>query len=314
MKAYAYVTFVMRNDSFISGAIVLAHALKHQSQRADLVCLVTKDVSDQGRSILNLVFDYVVCTEEIVVQHTNQCGRKDRPYLFTRLQALRLGINGDLGFKYKKIVLLDADILPICDYDQLFDINTPAGIINEEKAHFVEKSSLQDGKLLWHDVYEPICSHGEKIPRYITDRVAENPKNLGVNACLWVLKPDYEAYVDILKQIRQPENVAMIRQFDWPEMQFMTHYWSGEWHNIDIRFASFNAQPRLSDVKGTHFAGLKPWQEKQLASLQHYSRYEDYQLWYVMFETLCRWHEPKLLEFSKVDKILKLIQHLRKEI
>lgn len=314
MGKYAFATFVMRNDSFIPGALVLSHALRVQNTKADLVCLVTKDITEIGKDVLKAVFDHVICIDEITVSHSRHHQRQDRPYLFTRLQALRLGSNGGLGVAYDKVVLLDADILPIYGYDDLFKINTPAGILNVEKSNFVEPSKvhpIESGKLLWHDRFEPICPHGRRIPKEITDAVKHDATNLGVNACLWVLEPCALELEQILDSLRHPSAAELISVYNWPEMQYMTAFWSGLWHNVDIRYASFNAQPCLSSIKGTHFAGLKPWDEKHIGSIAHYSRFDDYQLWYSTFEALCKWHAPSVVAHPKVRRLLAMIEKNR---
>ena len=110
-KRNAYVTFVMRNDSFIPGALVLTHSIKKYQTQHDLVCLITNSISSQGKSCLEQLYDKVIPVDEIYLEHPNSIGRSDRSVLFTRLQCLRLGANGGLGTDYEKIVVLDADIL-----------------------------------------------------------------------------------------------------------------------------------------------------------------------------------------------------------
>ena len=62
----------------------------------------------------------------------------------------------------------------------------------------------------WHEIYENICPHGERIPKDITDRVLQYPDNLGVNASLWVLKPSMAEYESIMEDIAREETRAMI--------------------------------------------------------------------------------------------------------
>lgn len=308
MKKYAYVTFVMRNDSFVPGALVLAYALRKQNTVADLVCLVTSDVSTKARKALSVVYDHVVEISEKTIAHPIAKGRNDRPYLFTRLEALRLGKNGDLGFDYDKIVLLDADIMPLEQYDALFEINAPAGILNEKKCHFLEPSAFKKGLLKWHDVYNSQCPHGTKIPKQLTNRVWEDPENLGVNACLWVLEPCMAQYHQIFNSLKKPEHLHKVHRFKWPEMQYMTYFWSGKWHNVDIKYAGFNGQPGLKHLYGTHFAGIKPWQENNPTVLKRCIQFQDYQLWFQNFYELCQYVYPALKEVPKIRRLITKIE------
>lgn len=306
-KKYAYVTFVMRNDSYIPGALVLAYRLLKMGTPHDLICLITPDITLSGRDALETLYTHVVIVDEIKVQHTRQHERQDRPYLFTRFNVLRLGLDGDLGFDYDKIVMMDADIMPLTGYDALFNINTPAGIINEKKEHWYvhDDKVMDDGRTIWHSVYEEICAHGLPIPSFITDRVWHDSSNMGVNACLWVLEPNMMDYNNILNIVGCHKVLDKISTFNWPEMQFATAYYSGRWHSIDIRYCAYNAYPSVEMVKGTHFAGLKPWNDKNHKALSHYFGHDDYRMWYKELYEMCMWVFPKLKNMPKIRRLLR---------
>ena len=290
MNKYAYVTFVMRNDSFIPGALVFAYALRKQQTKHDLVCLVSEEVSEKGIDTLQKLYDKVIVMNELFVPHKDRHERQDRPFLFTRFNAFRLGKDGDFNQSYEKIVLADADILPLKNYDTLFELNTPAGIINEFKSHCME---YKDGKYIipdtvndnntwiWHDVYNDV-PHGTLIDKKVTNNVLNDPENMGINACLYVLEPSMEVYNDITKDITKQDVIETISTFKWPEMQYLTYKFSGLWHNIDLKYASFNGYPKLDILYGSHFAGLKPWNIKN-KSVKVFGRFPDYKLWYNTF-------------------------------
>ena len=311
-KQCAYVTFMMRNDSYLPGAMVLGHKLRKLNTPHDLVCLITKDITGQARYALNQVYDHVIQVDTIEIKHNRRQERQDRPYLFTRFQALRLGRDGDLGVGYDKIVVLDADVLPLYDYDALFDVDAPAGIINERKSNCqsikdgYDKDSLKE-KWIWHDIYSESCGHGQTIPKAYTDRVREDRDNMGVNACLWVLEPNMQEYDDLLKVARSDTMQDLVCDgFNWPEMQFATLYWSGKWHNVDIRYCSFNGYPSLAVLKGTHYAGLKPWSLNKLPSVIHYCKYDDFRLWFSEYVEMMTIRYPELKKCPRLMKLLDI--------
>jgi hypothetical protein len=193
---YAFVTFLMMNVSYLASVLLLAYGLKKQNSRSDAVCLVTEELGDEERFALELVFDQVIDVEKIFIPHKRRQKRQDRPFWFTRLHALRLGPDGDMGFRYEKVGILDADIYPLRNFDHLMSLNTPAGIINESKTHFVEIDDEGEfvippdvdrtGKWKWHALYEPICPHGHPIPKEITDRVIDNVSNRGLIGAMYI--------------------------------------------------------------------------------------------------------------------------------
>lgn len=319
MSKYAYVTFVMRNDSFIPGALVFAYALRKQKTPYDLVCIVSEGVTEHGKKALEAIYTHVVKIKEVYVAHNERHERQDRPYLFTRFNAFLLGKDGGYGLNYEKIVLADADILPIANYDDLFELPTPAGIINEFKEHCVQyengvyikpKSIELNETWVWHDVYGDV-PHGTLIPRYITNRVIADSNNKGILAALWVLKPSKETYDSIITDTLNPNMTRYIANFKWPEMQYLTYKFSGLWHNVDLKYASFNGYPTLDILYGTHYAGLKPWNMKN-KSVQVFGRFDDYTLWYETFMHMID-DFPQLLKFRKLSRLHNQVSDMVKK-
>jgi glycogenin glucosyltransferase len=261
----------MRGDGYLPGALVLAYALKQQTEY-DLICLVTNDISERARRALQSLYNHVLPISELRMESAVRHGRSDRNILLTRFEALRLGA------LYDKIILLDADVLPLGGYDGLFSLSAPAGVL-----------------------FEPALPHGAPIPKDVTDRVRSDLGNMGVNAGLWVLEPSADEYGDVLKALRDPEIMALTERFPWPEMQLATLLWSGRWTNIDARYCFIGSHPRPEALNGIHLAGLKPWQVKN-RSVGHYARYPDFQLWYQMYSAMY-WSIPLLRENQKLRRL-----------
>lgn len=318
-RDHAFVSFLMLSDSFLPGVIEQAYELAEQAPGVPRVCLITDHVSTEARSALDVLFDHVVVVETVYVPHKRRHARQDRPFLLTRLQALRLGPDGDLGFPFRKIVLLDADIMPLKRYDQLFLLEGPAGILNEQKAHFVatdEKGRYRapadvdiTGRWVWHEVYQSV-GHGRRIPRELTDRVTHDRGNLGVNTALMVLNPSADEFRGIEDDLRRPETLELLSErFDWPDMQYLTMRWSGTWVNVDASFCGFCGYPSLASLCGTHFAGVKPWGYKNEKSWRHYSRFPDFVYWQRRF-LRCMGEHAALRRVKKLDRVARAIREL----
>lgn len=319
---YAFMTFVIRNDSFLPGALVFAYALRQLHTQADLVCMVTKDISEPARLAMEKLFDRVVEVQEIYIAHQRRQERQDRPFLFTRFQALQAGTDGALHLGYEKIALADADVLPLCCYDHLFTLEAPAGILNEAKANCMEYDSdgkyiipatvAEYGKWNWHRLYDPLCPHGAKIPAEITNRVSTDMENMGINSSLWVLEPSQEEYEHLLAEANKPEMSTLIgSKFNWPEMQFASVYWSGKWTSIDLRFSSFNGYPQLDVLCGTHFAGFKPWKFKEPGTFARFSRFPDYKQWQHHYMEMMDKY-PQLHQLTRLTRLENEIRSLTK--
>ncbi len=318
-KKYAFVTFLMMNDSYVASALMMAYGLKLQNSKADAVCMITEEISSEARASLKIVFDKVIEIEKIFIKHKQRKGREDRPLWFTRLNCLRMGKDGDLGLNYDKVCILDADVFPLRNYDNLFSLAAPAGMINEKKEYcleFDEKGKYvfgdqleKMGKWNWHQRYESICKHGERIPKELTDRVKEDVTNLGLNGSIYVFDTSKKELDSILEDVKKPEIYEYVGNlFKWPDMQYFTMRWSGEWTSIDIRFSSFNGYPKLDLLCGCHYSGFKPWYFNK-KGLNIYKNHEDFLFWYKTYLQMMQQY-PSLNRNVKLKNIVKKIRKL----
>ncbi|MCP4361839.1 MAG: hypothetical protein GY796_27825 [Chloroflexi bacterium] len=314
---FAYATLFTLNDSYLPAVLLLAYGLRRQNTKADLICLVTPEITCSARKALRLLYDVVLEVEPIVVPHKLAGKRPYLPLVFTKLHVLRLGADGDLGRHYDKIILLDADLLPQKHYDHLFTLPAPAGSINEHKTHVMEwgadgnfiipDSVYQDGTWNWHQIYAN-CPHGRPIPKEITDRVADDPSNMGIISSLLILEPSLAEYAAIRQDLERPQIQQLVgQQFTWPEMQYLTLRWSGQWTNVDLRFHSLNGYPDLSVLFGIHYTGFKPWQFRKQGSMERYGRRADFQHWYEMYGRMMKDY-PTLHTFKKLCRLQSQIE------
>jgi len=290
MNKNAFVTFIIRNDSYLPGALVFGYGLRLQNTKNDLICIVSDNISQNAINSLKEIYDDVLVIDEVYVPHERRHERQDRPFLFSRFNAFRLGKGGDLGKKYDKIIIADCDILPLNNYDKLFDLPAPAGIINEKKEfcmeyqngkYIVPNSVDENGKWIWHKVYEDY-PHGTLLPKAITDRINVDKENMGVNASLMLFTPSMDLYKSIMDDLAKEEIQKEISLYKWPEMQYITLKLSGNWTNVDLKYSSFNGYPKIDVLHGIHYAGLKPWSIKN-KSIKSYGKFEDYQLWFYTY-------------------------------
>ena len=319
MSKYAYVTFIIRNDSYMPGALVFGYALRLQQTKHDLICIVSENISERAINALKVVYDDVIVMEELYVPHERRHERQDRPFLFSRFNAFRLGEDGDLGKKYEKIMIADCDHLPLRNFDALFDLPAPAGIINEKKEHcmeyvdgvYIKPDSVElDGTWNWHEIYKHV-PHGTLIPKEITDRIKTDKDNMGVNTSVCMFKPTMELYNSIMDDLLLKEVQDEISSYDWPEMQYISLKLSGQWTNIDLRYSSFNGYPKIDVLYGIHFAGLKPWSIKN-KSVKSFGKFEDYQLWNYTYLKMMEEY-PELENVGKLRRIRDFIADLMKD-
>lgn len=315
MSKNAFVTFIIRNDSYLPGALVFAYGLRLQHTKNDLICIVSDNISETAIADLKILYDDVLVIDEVYVPHDRRHERQDRPFLFSRFNAFRLGKDGDLGKDYDKIIIADCDLLPLSNYDSLFDLPAPAGIINEKKEfcmeyangkYIIPETTEKNGEWLWHSHYKDY-PHGTIIPKEITDRINGDKENMGVNASLMLFKPTMKLYNSIMDDLAIKEVQQEISTYSWPEMQYITVKLSGEWTNVDLKYSSFNGYPKIDVLYGIHYAGLKPWSIKN-KSIKSYGKFEDYQLWFYTYTKMIDNYDE--LKKGKLLRIYNYFQDL----
>lgn len=313
----AYVTFLLGDGRYLPGALLFAYGLRRQNTAADILCIVSDSLPPEVRDALLMLYDDAVVIDPVHIPHRLGQQRQDLPHIFTRFNCLLLGQDGVYHKAYDKVAVADSDILPLTRYDTLFAVETPAGCINEKKEYCMEYDSdgryvipnryYETGEWNWHERYA-CCPHGSLIPKELTDRVATDAANMGVNGALYVLSPSAEEYQAIIEDVSRPETQERLNTYRWPDMQYLTLRYSGRWHNIDIKYASFHGYPELSGLYGIHYAGLNPWNLRH-KSIECYGRYEDYKLWYAAYLAMMERY-PGLHKNKRLAKLKKGIEEL----
>lgn len=302
-KPFAYCTFLIGSGRYLPGVLTFAYALRKQKIDADFICVVTEEVPEECAYYISGLYDRVYRVRQSLAANCNKKGRGDREKLFVRFAVLEVLRKARLH--YEKIILCDADLLPLRNYAQLCRHPAPGGILNEKKEHVIGYG--REHQWVWYDVYREIPP-GARIPREITDRVKTDPANLGVNSVLYVFDENTIDYREIACDLEDEQAGRLIASFPWPDMQYMTCKLSGRWHNLDIRYASFNSFPDLHSVFGTHYAGMKPW-DVENRSFLHYCGHEDYKLWICVFLNMMREH-PGLGRCARLGRLRQVLLKL----
>lgn len=280
-KKYAMVTMLIINDSYLPAIIMLAQSLQNVSEKLrkyiDLVCLVTPDISPNARDDISKFYDRIIGVPYLQVPagfltHKKHDIREIYSKTFTKIQCLTL-------YDYDKVVFCDADMLILHkNFYNLFTLKTPAGVYFGCYRPFY--NDYQYNKYL--STICPKVKHGELIDmkmfhKYCQREADQNIVYLGVESSIMVLSPSKKEYDNIIQALKH------IKPYQYSgDSLFISKYFEGRWHYIDIRFLGRwimpNEHPELItfDLYGTEG---KPWQINKLNDLL---KYKDLQFW---------WHE-----------------------
>lgn len=284
--SYAFVTLLYPNKNneytYLDGALLMALGLRKQNVKNKIICMITPDVNMETRTILKILYDEIV-----EVQYISPINKSNHIKIISEIFSkkhyiddnnysdicnvfTKLHIFDSDKFNYDKIVFIDTDIIPIKGYDKLFELNTPAGWVEQIK-------ELNEGignyyTRIW-GVWENI-KHNQLIPKFITD-IYKIPGSC-INAGLIVITPDKYLFNFFIKELQTPKNIWFdcftnnpniihkgaidtnkkhVDFYPFPEQCYLTQHFSGKWHMIDGLYASWREIKNKS--KGIHMAGLK---------------------------------------------------------
>ncbi|KAK9461303.1 nucleotide-diphospho-sugar transferase [Lipomyces oligophaga] len=118
MAETAYISLLL-NDSYLPGAVTLAKALRDTGTSRKLAILaVASNLSEHTLSVLEYSFDVVIRIPAIANPSPGNLlalGRPDLLYSFTKILAWN-------QIQFSRLVYLDADVLPLENLDDLFEV------------------------------------------------------------------------------------------------------------------------------------------------------------------------------------------------
>jgi len=307
---YAYVCLVMLGDLYISAAIVLAQSLINCGSNADRVVLVTPDVSEDGKKILQMYFNKVKVIDYVNVSNWRVKKQPQRKYLdlvFTKFHIFNL-------VEYKKVILIDADAIVLKYPDHIFTLNAPAGCFLEDKDLFItydEKGNyiFPKGPIKWYEKYCKTAPHGGLIPKEYTDRVKQNFQNSGIGGGLILLEPKLGEFDEIIRNVSMGFMKHLVEEkFPWPEQQYLTLRYSGKWHQINPRFFGLQGYPHWKILYGLQYGGDKPFVLASKMPIEERLKYDDYILFHDIYREILNEHpefvdSPVLAECNKITKL-----------
>uniref|UniRef100_A0A6I8P116 glycogenin glucosyltransferase n=1 Tax=Ornithorhynchus anatinus TaxID=9258 RepID=A0A6I8P116_ORNAN len=113
---HSFVTLTT-NDTYVKGALVLGSSLQHHRTTKKLTVLITPQVSDSMRKVLEKIYDEVILVDVLDSGDSAHLALMKRPELgvtLTKLHCWSLT-------QYSKCVFMDADTLVLANIDEIFE-------------------------------------------------------------------------------------------------------------------------------------------------------------------------------------------------
>jgi len=263
---FCYLTLVMKGDSYIAGALVMAYVFKIiLKTKHDLCVMVTPDVSPQGIADLKTLFDYIIPINYIYVPELSPyinkfTKRKWGEYMKNYTYWLRICLTKFNLFnqtQYDKICFIDADIFALHNPDIIFTYDTPTGTTKREIKG--DDNSILDPQLI-----------RKSLSQY------------GIRGGLILLEPK-EGRLEKFIQFCQKESTLkyLDKYFNkinaGPDETLITLFYRKKWHKLNYKFMNTGHTMNHNNYFQHNFVE-KPWLIKK--------DYPEFQLFYQHMHTL----------------------------
>ena len=274
-KKCAWVVLLMGGGSYEPGALVVAQSLKALKTRHDVVCMVTADVPAETRARLkeSALYDAVVDVPYIT--------QKTRPFTSSHQVEMYGGWidhsftkwNCLLLTQYRRVLLVDADIVAMANCDDLFELRPPAACYSNPWAEphqpspsaregllnpYLTPSRGSRGGLRWSD---PL--HGSRVTGDRIEMAVHTKSFVGWGAMV-LLEPSAEKHAALLTMIYAAgavfgEEYNSISGSD--EVSIALLYAREGWTHIHQRYLAipWKTDWVSCDIRAYHFHGRKPW-------------------------------------------------------
>ena len=286
-KQYAIVTLLMLGDKYLLGALMLAKSLRdaspHLSKDVDIVCMITPDVSTLARADLLTQFDRVEQVDYIThpedrIRHGSAAVRRVYARTFTKLRCL----DADFERRYRKILMLDADLLVVRpEIFTLFELEPPAAVFFGCLRPFFEPQFKDH-----IETYCPRLHHGELVPRdlFADKSCARVPKArqpieegnkriyVGMETSLVLLAPRAADLATMQRALARDAIQKGQKRYNG-DTSLLSETYEGRWRSVDMRFLGRWTNPTLRpevftiDLYGSQG---KPWDVGSLPELRAY--------------------------------------------
>jgi lipopolysaccharide biosynthesis glycosyltransferase len=263
---YAYVWLLMKGDSYLPGLYVSIYSVLRTNPTADLVVMVTNDVSEQARNTLKQLTLNIVEVPYITIN--------SKPLKTKRQQEIYKNWISDsytkwnlLTLHYEKVLFLDGDTIILRNLDHLFNLNTPAAPFGNP---FVKPIGYLDTHLTSKKAADGYLPHAATItPSEVMNCLTKN--GMLFTASTILLSPNITDYNNYIKMVKSMEPFGFSKCNSMVDEQSLAYYYSiikkTNWTNIHHRYNYINWKKgflQLDDVPYVmhYFSDKKPWNMK----------------------------------------------------
>ena len=241
-KYYAYVT-MMTDIKYLPGALVFAESLNKLGSLTDIVIMITQNISDDIKELLKRYYTHIIIINTI----------KSVDIIFNKIHSMRL-------IEYKKIILIDIDAIILKYPDNLFTLETPAGVQIPANTKIFTDINKKDNYIRWFD---------------------NNKDYKNIYSGLLLLEPNLNKYEEILIDINKK------RYNSFKDLCNNLDNYYNNITNIESKYVGICSYlDSWDDLYGLQYIGDKPFFYESKFPIEERIERNDNKLWFYYYRLI----------------------------
>ncbi|KAI8577408.1 hypothetical protein K450DRAFT_252284 [Umbelopsis ramanniana AG] len=269
----AWAVILTTANKYVDGIAVLAHALKKHASKYPLVVLYTPEtVPNKVVARLSSYGCTMVAIEAIKPLTAVE-------YKFERFAETWTKLRVWEQTDYDRLVLMDADMLPLQNMDELMTMPLTTNVVAACHACTCNPQKISHYPSNWTPAN---CAYTGCDPKAGTSNPPSLDKRDYFNSGLIVLSPDQEIFQSMLDKLFHAKDLNI---YSFPDQDFLNEIFKDRWIPLAYSYnalktlrTSHSPMWRLGNVKNIHYILTKPWDVDPSSEPDIY--FPLYQLWW----------------------------------
>ncbi len=268
----------MKGDSYLPGVMISAYSIARTNPDADLVAMITDDVSEHARNMLLKVVTHLFHIPYLSFNSKQMKTERQRQMYGTWIASSYTKWNA-LALPYEKILLIDADTIHTENTDELFELAAPA-------MPFASPFVAPLGKIETHysgpvglDGY-PL--HGTEIDEKVIDAILNKGGVLPTSTPA-LIAPSMDDYIEYKSMVKSMEPFGFPACHSGFDEQSISYFYLSKNRKYTAIHQKYNYYPWKDgflfdgDIPRIihFFSDTKPWS-------MNFNKYPDVTTWYKM--------------------------------
>ncbi|KAL0076142.1 glycosyltransferase family 8 protein [Phycomyces blakesleeanus] len=277
-KNCAWVVVLTSTNKYVKGVIVIANALRQLKSSYPLLVLHTPAVTDQALDQLKEAGCHLKSIEPIKPPGKTSYFTERFTETWTKLAVWEQE-------EYDRLVLMDADMLPLQNMDELMEIPMPEGWIMACHACTCNPQKIKAYPDSWTPANCPYTGCTKSTPEPAS--TAQSYFNSG----LIVLQPSQAKFDEILHQLMTVEDLTV---YLFPDQDFLNQVFDQKWVKLPYIYnalktlaGTHEAMWDQTKVKNVHYILSKPWDANRETPQEGEDVYYPlYRLWWNTYDSI----------------------------